>query len=126
MKASLHETRYQRYAWIALSIASLSAFYASISSWQFLNINLVSIEQARTSIGFTAFSLFLVIASVTGYRNGQPWAWYAFWLLPIAAFAIATVGATQGSTVDTVLYSTVGLVAVIGLLVPYRRFFPAR
>lgn len=122
----IHETSYQRYAWVAVSAASLSAFFASITSWQFLNISLVSLEQARTSIGFAAFSLFLVIVSVTGYRSGYQWAWYAFWVLPTAALGTAIIGAVQGSLVDTVLYSLVTLAAIVGLLTPYRRFFPRR
>ncbi len=106
--------------------ASLSAFLSSISIWQVGDISLLSPEHARSMIGFAAFGFMLVVLSATGYRNGDKWAWYPFWVLPVAALGVAALAASDGTWGDVAIYSFVALVAVAGLLLPFRRFFPKR
>jgi hypothetical protein len=66
---------------------------------------------------------FFMIVSATAYRKGELWAWYLTWVVPVLflldfandylAFGYVDVGS---------LFILV--ILVIGLLLPYRRFFP--
>lgn len=73
---------------------------------------------------FASVALFAVIITYFGFRNGNRWAWYAMWLLPamLAVTTILVIPARQ--TELPILYGGFTLVAVIGLLLAFRGFFP--
>lgn len=73
-----------------------------------------------------AFGLLLMAISVTAYRRGQKWAWYALWVLPLIFIGwIAIDPLTLGESTGAFMLSSL-IVSLIGLLLPYRKFFPRK
>ena len=69
---------------------------------------------------------FLVLAiTLTGYRMGEKWAWYTLWLVPILLMSSALFNANfTGDVFQTLEWIPVMTVTLLGLLLPYRKFFP--
>ena len=65
-------------------------------------------------IVWAAFAVLALAVTVTSYRKGERWAWWALWLVPIALVAINP---------DSPRNLVVAAVAVLGLLLPSRKFF---
>ncbi len=77
------------------------------------------------SILFSFFSVYIAVVSAVAYRRGERWAWYLTWLLP-AFFVFA--GAWEPFVVGFTDYANLPVIAilVVGLLLPYRKFFPKK
>jgi hypothetical protein len=73
--------------------------------------------------GFLGFSLLVVLIAATSYRQGQRWAWFALWYVPIFLVAL-TLHELRGSYVFMPIMFL--LVAILGLLLPFRTFFPRK
>jgi hypothetical protein len=64
------------------------------------------------------FSLLVIAIASTSYRRGEKWAWYALWVVPL------------WNVFENIVYSglpplPIGIgIALVGLFLPYRRFFP--
>ena len=72
-----------------------------------------------------SWSLFLIAITLTGYRKGEKWAWYAMWLAPAVLVCQAILDATFLGDVNQMLkWIPITSIALFGLLLPYRKFFP--
>jgi len=62
------------------------------------------------------------------FRRGEKWAWYAFWIIPVVLMIqlansfLSTPGGGYLWQLDFVFV----LAILVGLFMPYRRFFPKR
>ena len=74
---------------------------------------------------FLGFALPVIAISVTGYRRGEKWAWYAFWYLPAWFMVNAAVLLTTGRSPSFPAVLTF-ILSLLGLLLPYRKFFPKK
>jgi hypothetical protein len=74
-----------------------------------------------------AFAFLVIAISVTAYRRGQKWAWYAFWSLP-AFFtgSTAIVLSTRPPYPELPFLMLFVILSLLGLLLPYRKFFPRK
>jgi hypothetical protein len=77
-------------------------------------------------------AFFIMAISLTAYRKGEKFAWYAMWFIP--AFFIGCTAITM-STITTSVESSLSLLlpitmfvilSLLGLLLPYRKFFPSK
>ncbi|MCJ2531698.1 MAG: hypothetical protein LN413_05250 [Candidatus Thermoplasmatota archaeon] len=93
---------------------------------------LVLVEQ-QVRAGGAVFMVFGILAAViawTSFRGGERWAWYALWTLPLLNVLIFLIQYTSldlstGVLPPPLLSAPVFLaIAVVGLLLPIRRFFP--
>ena len=139
------ERAYQKYAWVILFVLGILlvvnivvvAFESGATqfnedtgaAWdEFATVYpgvaaAYTLDQRLLLVGFASLALFSLVITWCGLRQGQRWAWVALWLLPIA-FAVTAILATQGRRSELpVLYGGLALVAVIGLLLPIRKFF---
>lgn len=146
---SLQEKAYQKYAWIVLFALGIllvvnifvvagvedhvsefgkdtgvawdafSAAYPSVAAAYTLN-------QRLLYVGFASLVLFGLVITWFGFRTGHRWAWFAMWLLPIALAATALLMTQARQRELPVLYGGFAIVAVIGLLLPVRKFFRKR
>jgi hypothetical protein len=68
----------------------------------------------------------LIVISATKYRQGEKWAWYTLWFLPILFLGAAGIVMSLGPpSTDLLPFITLfGLLSLLGLLLPYRKFFP--
>ncbi len=93
---------------------------------------LVLVDQ-QVRAGGAVFMVFGILAAViawTSFRGGERWAWYALWTLPLLNVLIFLTQYTSfdlstGVLPPPLLSAPVFLaIAVVGLLLPVRRFFP--
>jgi hypothetical protein len=95
-------------------------------------------QLATTNPGFANFVLFVyryyaeaiflggfltLAISLTAYRRGERWSWYAFWLLPIT---VVLQIIDEYSVAISPTYYVFLIVVLAGLILPYRKFFPKK
>jgi hypothetical protein len=98
------EKGYERNAWILLVLALI--FFLP---WGF--------EVGPLAYGFMIFP---IIISVTAYRELKRWAWYALWLVPLITVLEMIMNYGNLSLILVLILS------LLGLLLPVRKFFPAK
>jgi len=146
----MNEKAYEKYAWILLfaigviflvsavpatlgipdpatveRIAGMTVNELKVSSPGFYNLYLFYFRFGGLSdIGF---AFFITAISVTAYRKGEKWAWYALWVLPAYFIASAAISMSIESNLSLLLPETVfAILSLVGLLLPYRKFFPSK
>jgi hypothetical protein len=72
----------------------------------------------------TSWAFLVVVIIQTGYRKGEKWAWYTLWSLPILLGINALITTSLGSVSQTLEWILMMIVSLLGLLLPYRKFFP--
>jgi len=73
----------------------------------------------------TSWSLFVLAITLTGYRKGERWAWYTLWLVPgILACSVIFNTIFLGDINEVLPWIPITFLSLVGLLLPYRRFFP--
>lgn len=72
---------------------------------------------------FLAVSALTLSVSMRAFRRGDRWALYALWSVPLLTASQITIEVTHGFPVPTL--PTIALpLALLGLLLPFRKFFP--
>jgi hypothetical protein len=84
------------------------------------------VYELQTGDIFRFFWGVLVIAiAAYPYRRGERWSWYVLSILPVQFVVLAIWFSTQLSHLSPLgVYGALAILAVAGLLLPYRRFFP--
>jgi FtsH-binding integral membrane protein len=77
--------------------------------------------------GLAALGLgvFTIAVSYVPYRKGEKWAWYITWYLPIFLL-LATIANYADGGRSWALSLVLLIVALAGLLLPYRKFYPKK
>ena len=57
------------------------------------------------------------------YRKGEKWAWYVMWMLPVFLIGVTVNDLILGGALWA-LGPFLVIVSLLGLLLPYRKFFP--
>jgi hypothetical protein len=145
----LTEKGYQKYEWILIAILGVAFIFDALVFLSGMNPdpplfqNLIGqslssfnsshpSEAAAMTYLFHGFGLaalglgvFTIAVSYVPYRKGEKWAWYIIWYLPIILFLATIANYADGGQswpLDLVLL----IVALAGLLLPYRKFFPKK
>ncbi len=76
------------------------------------------------ALGYAAlgFGIFTITVSATAYRRGERWAWYVMLYWPLISLGVIA-GALNGGAP---LFAVFLILSLIGLLLPYRKFFPKK
>ena len=138
LTASRVEKAYETHAWILLFVyAILGAIRAVVWVWT----GLLSAERFQSaglsfdeSMGYTYFGIWQFLLCITAaviaaipFRMGVRWAWYVSWAIPAAGIgevlANLYAGASVSSQAPSLLFPAI---PVVGLLLPYWKFFPSR
>ena len=73
----------------------------------------------------TNWSLLLLVIILTGYRKGEKWAWYTLWLAPAALVHQGLwYSVFLGDFNEMLEYIPIIIPNLVGLFLPYRKFFP--
>lgn len=75
------------------------------------------------------FAFFLIIISLTAYRLGQKWSWYAFWFVPFYFLAWVILSFNLPDSAKSSLTPPLIMIIILslaGLLLPFRKFFPKK
>lgn len=84
----------------------------------------------RHSFNGLLYALFGILIVVIPFRKGERWAWYIMWIFPIwtiiqASALYAVTGLESGGASASEVTIVVGIM-ILGLVLPYRRFFPKK
>lgn len=75
------------------------------------------------------FAFFLIVISVTAYRQGQKWAWYAFWFIPV--YFLSWIGLSSNlppessSSLAPPLMIFI-ILSLVGQFLSFNKFFPRK
>ena len=78
-------------------------------------------------ISDVGFAFLLIAISVTAYKRGEKWAWYTFWAIP--AFFLSFVGLSlnfEGSASLIPPLIVIIILSLLGLILPFKKFFPSK
>ena len=87
---------------------------------------------------FLGFAILAMAISATAYRRGEKWAWYALWSFPAVIVGFITLWINAGATLTVLalvggrgvleealpIFELFLILSLLGLLLPYRKFFP--
>ena len=92
---------------------------------------MVALEHLRTVSQWIFFSaIFIMVLAAVPYRRGERWSWFVLWALPVNL----TIGAARDLALGYTGFFPLWwpfililiIVALVGLLLPYRKFFPGK
>ena len=114
---------YGRNAWIILFATAALGIFGGVSvmvptnpTYQLPSVIWIIRAWGITWIGFNILALVLIVGP---YRRGERWAWYALWLMPLLLIGYFVLSP------ELTMYLVLAiLTAALGLLLPYRRYFP--
>jgi len=89
--------------------------------------NLYSFYFRGGGLSDLGFAFFLIAISLTAYRQGQKWAWYAFWFVPVYFLAWISLSSKLPFESKSSLFLPLIILtalSLVGLLLPFRKFFP--
>jgi hypothetical protein len=73
----------------------------------------------------TSWSFLVLAITLTGYRRGEKWAWYTLWLVPALLVGQGLFNSVfLGDFKEMLQWIPITTVSLLGLLLPYRKFFP--
>jgi hypothetical protein len=73
----------------------------------------------------TSWSLLVLAITLTGYRRGEKWAWYTLWLVPALLVGQGIFNSVfLGDFKEMLQWIPITTLSLLGLLLPYRKFFP--
>ena len=82
------------------------------------------VDDGISGVGLDVFGM---AVSMTSYKKGEQWAWYISWLMPLGILAAQlNLYLLTGALLVIILAAVFILVSLLGLLLPYRQFFPRK
>lgn len=151
MNDTVNEKFYEKYAWIVFFAIGILVLIGAIPHVLGLNtdptlvqtISGKTIDELKASnymffnlynfyfrgggLSDLGFAFFLMVISITAYRRGQKWAWYAFWFIPVYFLSWIGLSLTLPSESSSSLILPLAvfiILSLVGLLLPFRKFFP--
>ena len=146
------EKAYEKYAWVIPFVMGLF-FLVSMSVTILFPVILTGAEGAVQSLTGSTFSqlaasspwlgnyiyylirvlaifsaglgAFFMVVSATAYRKGEVWAWYLTWVVPVL-FLLDAVNDYYAFRYVDVSSMVIAAILGVGLLLPYRKFFPTK
>jgi hypothetical protein len=115
---------YREYGWMVLSanavLGILAALIICLPSLSMLanpvyrDTYLVVGALGTALVGFNVLALILILVP---FKRHDRWAWYTLWILPLQWLS-------QFAFFPDLTYLTLALLTAVGLILPYRSFFP--
>jgi hypothetical protein len=84
------------------------------------------LEQRLFYASFIGIAFFALAITWWGFRKGQGWTWYAMWLLPIHLAVSTFLLISHNQSSISAFYAFFAVIAVLGMALSYRTFFPAK
>jgi hypothetical protein len=122
------ERSYERYGWVILLGSALLGMLAAVLTAippEYVRSSPLQLElaypiMAALGIASVGFYIFAVVMILIPYRRYECWAWYTLWLLPLMWFSHFVL------TQDRLYYLALAIITILGLILPYGRFFSGR
>lgn len=144
------ERIYQKNAWILLFVLGIVGLFFALSAlvtgapadpqspksltgstWDELVArspgvaNLVRSVERAFGISLLGFSVFGMAVSAVSYRRWERWAWYVSWFVPILLIGFIVNNFGSGGVLWP-LFMVLLIISLLGLFLPYRKFFPRK
>lgn len=147
----MNEKIYEKYAWIAFFVLGAIVLVSAVphalgfntdpalvksiggmtpddlkdSNPMFFDLyNFYFMSGGLSDIGF---AFFITVISMTAYRRGERWAWYALWFVPAYFLGFVALSFTFETSSSMLLPLMVFVIlSLVGLLLPFRKFFPSK
>ncbi|MFW9862223.1 MAG: hypothetical protein ACFFET_08015 [Candidatus Thorarchaeota archaeon] len=72
-----------------------------------------------------SWSFFVLAITLTGFRKGEKWAWYTLWLVPALLVTTGLFNTIYiGDVYQMLQWVPILSLSLVGLFLPYRKFFP--
>ncbi len=118
------EREYEKYAWIIFFALGILLFFPGVA-----NLDVPSDYPA--ALPFLVISIATTVISIVGYRKAKKWSWYVLWYVPIASGFGSYVSYVEGigspwQAFQFLFSVLVLLLSLVGLFLPYRKFFPKK
>jgi len=120
------ERDYAGYGWMILSAnAILGIFAASIMGLPSLFMYLSPSSSGASpilgalSMALLGFNVFALVVILIPFKRHERWAWYILWMLPLQWLL-------QFIFLPDLAYLMLAMLTIVGLILPYRRFFSSR
>ncbi len=81
------------------------------------------LEQRVALASYLSLTLFALSITFFAFRKGRRWAWFTMWVLPGTLAVTAALFVPGGLPDLTTYYGGFAIVAIVGLLLPIRKFF---
>jgi hypothetical protein len=118
------ERDYGEYGWMILSANAILGIFAALIAG-LPSLYMLSDPMYRESypvvgalgtalVGFNVLALVVVLIP---FKRHERWAWFALWMLPLQWLV-------QFVFFPDLAYLTLALLTTVGLILPYRRYFP--
>ena len=95
--------------------------------------NLYSFYFSFGGLDDIGFGFFVTVISLTAYRKGEKWSWYALWFLPAYFIGSSAITMSIESTINIESFLSMllpitmfAILSLVGLLLPFRKFFPSK
>ena len=144
------ERIYEKYAWVVLlflalmwvvvgfaqtfypdGLAETDAQHVTDMSWSELKdsspeaSDLVRFHYGNMGLLKMSWSFLVIAITLTGFRRGEKWAWYTLCLVPILLVSSGLFRTWFFGDASEMLQSIpVVTISLVGLFLPYRKFFP--
>ncbi len=157
MNSAINEKVYEKYAWILLFAIGVIVVVTAVPHALGINtdpetvqrISGMTLNELKDSnpaffnlyifyfsfggLSDLAFAFFTIVISLTAYKKGEKWAWYALWFIPAYFIGSAAITMSIESTISIesslslLLPITIFVIlSLLGLLLPFRKFFPCK
>lgn len=83
-------------------------------------VHLMAIDSYALQFGL---ALFIAVVASTAFRQGQKWAWWLMWYIPVWAVLQATIMLSAFSINIFPFIAPMMVLSLLALLLPIRRFF---
>ena len=110
----LSENRRYKTGWLILFITGVLLIIN--------NLYLVFYESPVWGLGHLGFSLLATLIIYFPYRQGEKWAWYSLWILPVVLLLLAILVFMSGQPMLGWYYAVLTLVVLAGLLLSNQPF----
>jgi hypothetical protein len=89
--------------------------------------NFVNFVYGQSGLHGIHAAFFVIVIALTGYRRGEKWAWYTMVSVPVYLVSGAFFAAIFiGDISQTLSFIPITTITLLGLLLPYRKFFPKK
>jgi hypothetical protein len=89
--------------------------------------NLYNFYFSSGGLSDIGFAFLLIVTSMTAFRRGDKWAWYAFWFVPVYFLGFAALSLNLEASSSLLMLPPLMvfiILSLVGLLLPFRKFFP--